>query len=239
MVLYLKNKIAIVIMSGDKLSSLPFFVIDTETTGLEQDDTPVSIAIITIRNMEIMDRWYSLVNPNKKISEVAQSIHGISQEMVANSPTLTQLAPFILQRIGSNICVAHNSVFDGRMLPFIKNSWIDTLAWCRLKYNDLERYTNESMCTFLNIQRPEGNAHNALYDAEITANIFIELMRNCEFTILDLKRYMSTFTVLKTCQLKKYKGRPWKSVPKEYLQWIVKTLDKGNIRFTAKYYLTH
>lgn len=239
MVLYLKNKIAIVIMSGDKLSSLPFFVIDTETTGLEQDDTPVSIAIITIRNMEITDRWYSLVNPNKKISEVAQSIHGISQEMVANSPTLTQLAPFILQRIGSNICVAHNSVFDGRMLPFIKNSWIDTLAWCRLKYNDLERYTNESMCTFLNIQRPEGNAHNALYDAEITANIFIELMRNCEFTILDLKRYMSTFTVLKTCQLKKYKGRPWKSVPKEYLQWIVKTLDKGNIRFTAKYYLTH
>ena len=58
--------------------------------------------------------------------------------------------------------------------------------------------------------------------------------------IEDMARWSKGPALLHMCFLKKYKGTPWRDVPKDYLDWIVNKSDISDrdIRATAKFYLT-
>ena len=105
--------------------------LDIETTGLEQNDKMVSIALLNTTTKEYK---YELLNEGKKIPTEASSIHHITNEMIRDKPAFIQSEVYkYLQEHNTraNILVAHNSKFDLRTLSGVGVEWqggvIDTL----------------------------------------------------------------------------------------------------------------
>jgi len=90
------------------------FFLDTETTGLHPpNDKLVEIAILDATGEVVLD---TLVNPLRPIG-FATSIHGITDEMVVDAPTLEDLWPVISGIIRDNHVVIYNAQFDTRFFP--------------------------------------------------------------------------------------------------------------------------
>jgi DNA polymerase III epsilon subunit-like protein len=95
-------------------------ILDTETTGLRDDDEIVSVGLIDREGNEV---YHSLVRPTKRIPPDATAIHGITDADVRDAPTggevITQLTPLLL---GRPICI-YNADFEKRMLWQTANAW--------------------------------------------------------------------------------------------------------------------
>lgn len=96
-----------------------YYILDTETTGLGNDDEIVEIAIIDNEGNIILNE---LIYPNKKIPEVATSIHGITNKMVEDSLYILNILPVLKKLEGETIYI-YNKDFDIRMLKQSLNKW--------------------------------------------------------------------------------------------------------------------
>lgn len=167
------------------LSSVPFVILDTETTGLNPafGDRIVEIALLKVRNREIVDRFESLINPGRFISPGASAINGITDEMVHFSPYFTQIADQILAFIENSVLVIHNAKFDlGFLAAQLKlakrtnplNSVLDTIRLAKHVYPNFESYSLGNLATALAIV-PE-HLHRAMEDVEITNRVFNKIL---------------------------------------------------------------
>lgn len=102
--------------SGADWRSRPFAVIDTETTGIERNARAVEIAIVTYDGHgNQLEEWSSLVNPGCAIPAGAQKAHKISDKMVADAPTFTDLYPEMVKMLRGMIghtIMAYNMPYD-------------------------------------------------------------------------------------------------------------------------------
>lgn len=113
----------------------PMAFVDIETTGGSPEKGGIiEIAIITVENGQVVDRWTSLVNPERPLPYFITSITGIVPEELEEAPTFASLASEVYQRLNGKIFVAHNARFD---YSFIKNE---------LKRNDLA-FRSPTLCT--------------------------------------------------------------------------------------------
>lgn len=88
-------------------------VLDIETTGLDyKREKIIEFAALRVEDGVIVDEYEVLINPEQEIRHSSIKIHGITQEMVADAPTLAEVMPKILEFIGDNAIVAHNVIFD-------------------------------------------------------------------------------------------------------------------------------
>ncbi len=125
-------------------------VLDTETTGLDYTrEKMVEFAAVRLENGKIKDEFQTLINPEQHIRKSSIAIHGITQEMVADSPTEAEIMPKILEFIGDYPIVAHNAIFDFSFIneaakrttgEEIKNERIDTQQMFKEIYPDLEAH---------------------------------------------------------------------------------------------------
>lgn len=189
----------------DVLTSLHdtvFTVFDVETTGLSAlNNRMTEIGIVKLRGGEIIDEFETLMNPGEFIPPYITQMTGITNEMVHKKPIFDELAPLILDFIGSNnsssvILGGHNVRFD---YGFLNESLL------RAGYNKLE---HPSLCTARlarrlsrslpsksldSLKRHFGihtkRKHRAIDDARATAqilSIFIEqLVSEFEFETAD------------------------------------------------------
>lgn len=100
----------------------PFGVLDTETTGFEPygGDEIVQIALIEYRGLEPTGRELSsLVRPGGPIPPRSTAIHGISDAMVADAPSIDELIDDIVHFIDGHVLVGHHIAFDMRFLDRI------------------------------------------------------------------------------------------------------------------------
>jgi DNA polymerase-3 subunit epsilon len=118
------EQVGVVISEGDALlptvatpTSGDTLFIDTETTGLSSHDEIVEISIVDI-NEQIL--FTSLIKPTKRIPQSATNIHGITNDMVAKSPTFYQIYPKLQKLIQGKTCVFYNAELD---LSKIVNSY--------------------------------------------------------------------------------------------------------------------
>src|SRR5690606_105710 len=93
-----------------------FVILDTETTGLSDDDEIIEIAIID-RNGHVL--LNTLIKPINPISEQAKEIHGISNEDVKNAPYWKEVWKHVLSIIEGKKILIYNAEFD---LKMIRNS---------------------------------------------------------------------------------------------------------------------
>lgn len=89
-----------------------YVIVDTETTGLGNDDQIVEIAIIDCCGLTLLN---TLVNPQREIPAKATAIHGITNEMVADAPIWADILPQVVELIGES-WIAYNAQFNDRMI---------------------------------------------------------------------------------------------------------------------------
>ena len=116
-----------------------FVVFDTETTGLAPSkDRIIELGAVRFVDGEPIERFRTLVNPERPIPEEATEINNITDDMVINAPTIVQVLPSFEEFIGKDLLIGHNLEFDlkfiyysGSLLFETKRKYIDTLEQAR------------------------------------------------------------------------------------------------------------
>ena len=158
-----------------------YTVIDTETTGLSaQRDYIVEISALKIRDEHIVDRFTSLVNPQIAIPKSATDIHGITNQMVANQPTIDKVLPAFLDFIDGEILLGHNITYDLRMINSylsenINHQLVDTMLVARKKLPQLDNHKLITIIKHYNLGDTQD--HRSMSDCIYTYQVY-EMLKN-------------------------------------------------------------
>lgn len=112
-----------------------YAILDIETTGGKYNEEGITeIAIYKFDGHEVVDQFASLVNPERPIQPFVVNLTGINNEMLRQAPKFYEIAKRIIEITNGCIMVAHNALFDNRIL---------TTEFDRLGY----RFEKETLCT--------------------------------------------------------------------------------------------
>jgi DNA polymerase-3 subunit epsilon len=169
-------------------------IFDTETTGFGLEGG----RILEIGCVEMVNRlptgrtFHTYLNPEMKIDWQSQRIHGITDEKVADAPKFAAVAQSLLEFFGDSPLVAHNAEFDVNFvnaeltragLPLLTNPVVDTLVIARQKLPG-QRASLDALCSFYSIDNSARTFHGALLDAQLLADVYIELMGGLQGNLL-------------------------------------------------------
>ena len=162
-------------------------VFDTETTGLDplQGHRLVEIGCIELLNrIPTGNTFHRYLNPERDMPQEAFAVHGLSAEFLKDHPLFTAVADEFLDFIGDAPLVAHNGYFDlgfinaelGRVpRPVIgRERIVDTLILARRKHPGGQNKLDD-LCARYKIDNSRRTKHGALLDAELLAEVYIEL----------------------------------------------------------------
>lgn len=161
-----------------------YVVFDIETTGLDpQKEMITEIGAAKIVGGRIVDTFAQLINPGKPIPPEIVTLTGISDDMVADKPDISEILPKFLDFCGDAIVVAHNAKFDTGFIRVhatklereFKNKIEDTLELSRQLFPDEKSHKLNLVANRLGVSLE--NHHRAVDDATATAEIFIKLMQ--------------------------------------------------------------
>ncbi|EBA17591.1 exonuclease, DNA polymerase III, epsilon subunit family protein [Roseobacter sp. SK209-2-6] len=181
------------------LRSLSFTVFDTETTGLlPHKDEIVQIGALRVVNGRLVngEGFETLVNPGFDIPAASTAVHGVTTEMVRNSPMIKTAGAAFHQFCKDSVLVAHNAPFDIAFLRrHAKSSgvdWnhmvLDTVLLSAVIFGASVPHTLDALCDRLEINIPEALRHTAMGDAQATAEALLRMLPMLEargFTTLD------------------------------------------------------
>ena len=172
-------------------------VFDTETTGLDpiQGDRMVEIGCIELVNQFPTGRtFHCYFNPERDMPEGAFKVHGLSIEFLNDKPRFGEKADAIVDFLGDAHLVAHNAMFDlgflnaeleraGRGLVS-RERIVDTLLIARRKHPGGANRLDD-LCARYSIDNSRRTKHGALLDAELLAEVYIELIgaRQAQFLL--------------------------------------------------------
>jgi DNA polymerase III subunit epsilon len=163
-------------------------VLDTETTGLEPElgHRLVEIACIELVNhlpTGVLKRWY--LNPEREMSTDAFAVHGIGDDFLKNHPRFAEVADEFLAFIEGAPLIIHNATFDLGFLnaelrraarsPLPAGIAIDTLELARRKFPGAQA-SLDALCRRFAIDNSARSKHGALLDAELLAEVYLELI---------------------------------------------------------------
>ncbi len=154
-----------------------YCVLDFETTGLMFEySEPIEIAIVKVRDSVIVDNYSTLIKPKEEIDDFITELTGISNEMVKDAPIISDIRNDVLNFIGADIIVGHNTGFDigffTRNIGTIENEYIDTVQFARKIYPDLPNHKLSTIKKYLNIDL---KSHRALADCETTYALYEDI----------------------------------------------------------------
>lgn len=161
---------------------------DTETTGLNPrgGDRLVEIGGVELLNhIPTGNSYHVYINPQRDMPEEAFRVHGLSEEFLSDKPLFAQVADEFLEFVGDATLVIHNAAFDmGFINEELRNAGrrtipntqvLDTLEIARRKHptgpNSLD-----ALCSRYGIDNSKRIKHGALLDAEILAEVYLELI---------------------------------------------------------------
>ncbi|MFM7823386.1 MAG: exonuclease domain-containing protein [Bacteroidota bacterium] len=159
-----------------------YAVVDLETTGSHPShDNIIEIAVYLHDGDSVTDQFCSLLNPGHPIPPFISKLTGITNEMVADAPTFSDIAQQLSEFIKGRIFVAHNVQFDHSFLKQsllrhghdLEGEMLCTIKAGRALIPGLASYKLSSLCKALDIQL--NNAHRAYADALATAHVLTVL----------------------------------------------------------------
>lgn len=164
-------------------------VIDFETTGLSPayGDRATEVAIVLLESGRVVDRFESLMNAGVPIPNFITELTGISNAMIASAPEATQVMLEASRFVGSAPLVAHNAAFDrkfwqaelARVGLTAPQPFICTLLLSRRLYPQAPNHKLGSLVDYHRLPRT-GQAHRALADAEMAAELFGQIQRDLQ-----------------------------------------------------------
>ena len=161
-------------------------VFDLETTGLSPlMDKMIEIGAVKIDASGDISKWQSFINPQIPIDKKSMSIHGITDEMVADAPSEETVLPEFLEFCGPRSLWAHNAMFDIGFLVFalhqhkIEMPKISSYCSMKLARQTAPKLKQYKLATLAeNFKAPLDNHHRASDDAFACAWILAELIIN-------------------------------------------------------------
>jgi DNA polymerase III epsilon subunit family exonuclease len=188
---------------------LDIVFLDFETTGGNPlNSTLIEIGAIRYSNGAEVDRFETLVNPNRHVPHIVQKITGISNDILVDAPKVEEVFKPLIDFIGDSIVVAHGAQGDVAYLIHLSKELLQ------------EEFKNFYFCTHLLVHHylphvpsktlsgiaeyfalDSSNAHTAMSDAEMTAGIFWKFYGICEKNGLrsceDLFKLQGDFETIK------------------------------------------
>lgn len=162
-------------------------IFDTETTGLDpkSGDRMVEIGCIEMMNRVATGHtFHAYFNPDRSMPAEAEAIHGLSDTFLADKPRFAERVEELLEFLGDSPLVAHNAGFDFGFLnmelelcglaPLLRDRMVDTVALARTRHPGA-KLSLDALCTRYGIDRSHRTKHGALLDAELLAQVYVEL----------------------------------------------------------------
>ena len=158
---------------------MKYAIVDLETTGGKPADEAITeIAIYLFDGNEIIDRFISLINPERPIHWYVQKLTGINNKMLRRAPKFYEVAKRVIEITDGAVIVAHNAAFDYRVLKkeFARLGYqYDRPSLCTVKlskeiFPTQASYSLGKLCETLHI--PLTDRHRASGDALATVELF-------------------------------------------------------------------
>lgn len=186
------------------LDDLTFSVIDTETTGMNAKfNRIVDIAVVTIRNNEIISTWETLLDPKQDIPFWITNFTHIKNQHVKGKPSFELVSEEIYERINNTVVVGHNVGFD---YAFLVNEFarigkkfsvpkLCTVLLGHTLLGDLPRFGLDTLIDYYKLKVE--HRHRAFPDAYATAIIFMDFLQKAKHdfnsrTFYDIQRLQKT-----------------------------------------------
>jgi DNA polymerase III subunit epsilon len=163
-------------------------VLDTETTGL---DPGQGHRLVELGCIELLNRiptgatFHTYLNPERDVPDEAFAVHGLSTEFLKGHKRFVEIADEFLAFIGDAPLVIHNASFDHAFLcaelkraariMIARERLVDTLLLARRKHPAGPNRLDD-LCARYGIDNARRTKHGALLDAEILAEVYVELI---------------------------------------------------------------
>ena len=175
-----------------------YAILDIETTGGQYNEEGITeIAIYKYNGHEVVDQFISLVNPEKQIQPFVVKLTGINNAMLRSAPKFHEVAKRIIEITEGCIIVAHNTVFDYRILKTefrrlgydFKKQTLCTVELSKQLIPEQESYSLGKLVRSLGI--PVTDRHRASGDALATVKLF-KLLLSKDATKEIVKSFIKT-----------------------------------------------
>jgi DNA polymerase-3 subunit epsilon len=179
-------------------------VLDTETTGL---DPAGGHRIVEIGCVELLNHvpsgqvFHCYLNPERDMPDGAFAVHGLSEEFLAKHPLFGSVAEDFLDFIGDDPLIIHNADFDMKFVnweltlvnrPALpRHRAIDTVQMARRRFPGSPA-SLDALCRRFGIDNSARDKHGALLDAELLAEVYLELIGGREPGLLLTAESRST-----------------------------------------------
>src|SRR3954471_22607326 len=163
-------------------------ILDTETTGLDplRGDRLVEIGCVEIFNrMPTGQTFHRHLNPEREMPAEAFAVHGLSTSFLADKPRFSEVVEEFLEFIADAPLVIHNASFDIAFInaeldrikraPIARERLVDTLLLARRKHPGVSNRLDD-LCSRYAIDNSRRTKHGALLDAELLAEVYIDLI---------------------------------------------------------------
>ena len=169
-------------------------VLDTETTGISAKDGHRIVEIGCIELNDLIptnNRFHCYLNPDRKVSEKALSIHGYTDEFLSDKKKFGEIVEEFLNFIGNKRLIIHNAEFDLSHLnnelalvgkKNLKNEVIDTLILARDKFPG-SSVNLDALCKKYGVDNSRRKNHTALLDCDLLSKVYINLIDQREPTL--------------------------------------------------------
>jgi DNA polymerase-3 subunit epsilon len=163
-------------------------VFDTETTGF---DPKGGHRMVEIGCIELFNRvptgavFHRYFDPERDMPAEAEAVHGLSAAFLTGKPRFTEHAAELIEFLGDAPLIAHNAAFDFGFLnaelgacaldPVSLDRMVDTIAIARRKHPGA-KLSLDALCSRYGIDRSHRTRHGALLDAELLAQLYVELL---------------------------------------------------------------
>jgi DNA polymerase-3 subunit epsilon len=165
------------------LGEAPYVVFDVETTGSAagKGGAITELGAFKLVRGEVVDQFSTLVNPGRPIDPFVVRLTGITDRMVSDAPSISEVMPRFEEFVEGCVLVGHNVHFDcsfvtaargGAPLP---NEVLDTLKLARCLVPGLKRYRLSSLVSHFGVRQAPN--HRALSDAAATTEVFRKLLK--------------------------------------------------------------
>ncbi len=175
-------------------------VLDTETTGLsaENGDRIIEIGCVELVARKLTgNNLHFYLNPDRDSHEDALKVHGISNEFLRDKPKFSAVADELLAYLADAEVIIHNAPFDVSFLnkelsligkPPLKHcvaKVVDSLMMAKELFPG-KRNSLDALCARLEVDNAGRTLHGALLDAELLADVYINLTRGQNSLVMDM-----------------------------------------------------
>lgn len=173
--------------------------LDTETTGLaaDQGDRVIEIGCVELVNRKLTgNNLHFYLNPGRDSHEEALKVHGLTTEFLRDKPKFEAIVDDLLAYVQDAEIIIHNASFDVGFLnaelklvgkPAFKDyvsKVVDTLAMAKEMFPG-KRNSLDSLCDRLGVDNSGRTLHGALLDAELLADVYINMTRGQDALLMD------------------------------------------------------